>query len=333
MRETEIVLKKFCPNNWLNFKNWRSRRPPSRPLLAGFPVSNQTVRPIQPRPLTSKSHPNSPDHQLQLLSSSKPLLFNSLNLVRVRYCGHRWNRRSRTFPPFDPVTYTCFPSSAHSAAESKRKAAKSASARCLLSPSLQPTAHGHCQITDSQVSQAKSQVPNLDRLLLTLDLLSRRVHTVPCGCSILRLATSRKATFPPVFFYILRCTDFGCLLQPHWHIFDFPFCPITPWYMSLNRPKPDKSSQPFIVFLVLNPCTLFWAPDPVRWWCGFTSLVGTSPIHYFQLNHSTWLRVANAPPWPITVIFLLIPHPKELVSEHPAAMDSPAKLSPQPLGA
>lgn len=25
MRETEIVLKKFCPNNWLNFKNWRSR--------------------------------------------------------------------------------------------------------------------------------------------------------------------------------------------------------------------------------------------------------------------------------------------------------------------
>lgn len=58
-----------------------------------------------------------------------------------------------------------------------------------------------------------------------------------------------------------------------------------------------------------------------------------SPLHYFQLNHSTWLRVANAPPWPITVIFLLIPHPKEGVSEHPAAMDSPAKLSPQPLGA
>lgn len=24
MRETETVLRKFCPNNWLNFKNWGS---------------------------------------------------------------------------------------------------------------------------------------------------------------------------------------------------------------------------------------------------------------------------------------------------------------------
>lgn len=34
----------------------------------------------------------------------------------------------------------------------------------------------------------------------------------------------------------------------------------------------DESSQPFLVFLVLNPCTLFWAPA-VRWWFGFTSTV------------------------------------------------------------
>lgn len=117
-------------------------------------------------------------------------------------------------------------------------------------------------------SQAESQVPNLSHLPLTLDLPLHCVPTVPCGFSILSLAPSRDATLLPVFFNILRCADFGYVLQAQWHIFTFLLTQMPhDLQVKTDQNQSNQGSPPPPGFFVLNLCTLLGAPYPVSSFC------------------------------------------------------------------
>lgn len=226
-----------------------------------------------------------------------------------------------------------------SASESKPNGSTSAWARFLLSLSSEPPARGHGQITNSQVSQAKSQVQNLSHLPLTLDLLLHCVPAVPRGFGILYLASSREATFLPVFFNILRCADFGCLLRAHCHIFDFPLYPFAPMIYESKR---TKSSQPAAVFFKLKPLhcdgrtsscqsivliQLLSSTSFLRWHLT-TTLYTEWPT--LLPDQSIFFRLYRYVFTVCLYVYLLILHPKWGICQHPAAtVDSPGKVSPQ----
>lgn len=243
------------------------QQPPYRPLLASVPISNEMLPSIQPRPLACKSHPNSPDHQLQHLKAC-PLQLSSLglcpllswqmkqkvpNLPAVWSCheyrfSHRcsfchWVKKKSIKIWLSHISfisthqiYGSWPPSDHQlpAVSSKEPGPKSQPPPPTLGSAARPCPHR------LPWTQHPPHGPN------TRSPVPSCLHQDPYKPRRGVFATTTLAHFSPSFL-------------PN-HMID-----------ELIKTRTNQIQPALCRLLSIQPCTLFRALDPGRWLCVFTS--------------------------------------------------------------